>query len=123
MWTVSGAPPLALGEGHVQHLPGATSHRVLVSLTTEKKSVLPRATLHTTCIERGYRAICPNYKQEDILDGSVAINGKALIPGACVTGRMADVVEPATPSPPWFPGQLNTPVGACPSFSHRFCFY
>lgn len=85
-----------------EHLP-----RGLVCLTTERKSILPEL-FWTRRVERGYRAICPNYKQEDFPDGSIAINGEALIPGACVTRRVTDAEEPApapSPPPPPLPSQ------------------
>lgn len=73
-----------------------------VSLSYDRKEINPPgAALHATCVERGYRAICPNYKQEDFPDGSIAINGEALIPGTCVTRRVTAAEEP---------GPLSLPV-------------
>ena len=87
-----------LGGGCGWHSPEHLPWRV--SLSYDRKEINPPgAALHATRIERGYRAICPNYKQEDFPDGSIAINGEALILGACVT-RVTDAEKPSPPLPP-----------------------
>lgn len=55
------------------HLREAAAHGVLVS-PQKINQYLPKAHCTHTCIERAYRAICPNYKQEDFPGKSMAIN-------------------------------------------------
>ena len=111
VWNFSAGATLGGGCGwhSPEHLPRG------VSLSYDKKEINPpRAVLHAKCVERGYRAICPNYKQEDFPDGSIAINGEALIPGACVTRRVTDAEEPGPPAPSPSPAPRPLPPSQAP---------